>query len=324
MPKISIIVPVYNVEKYLEKCVRSILAQTFTDFELILVDDGSPDGSGAMCDQFAEQDQRVKVIHKKNGGLSDARNAGIEIAQGEFLGFVDSDDYIEEDMYEMMYKNTIETNADIATCGVYDVYSNQKIQIKENFRKILTSEEALKVFFEGTVSNVNVTSKMFKRHLFEEIRFPVGKTIEDAFVIVDLSIKAKTIALDTTQKYYYFHREGSIMTESFSQKNFDMIEAYQRNLKLVKEHFPNLIEHAEVRLCWANFIVLDKIILSNQLGKVKEEKEIVEYLRKHFSLIMKTPNLTKAWKLSMCVLLVSVHLYAYFPKIQENKFQKKN
>lgn len=93
MPKISIIVPVYNVEKYLEKCVRSILAQTFTDFELILVDDGSPDSSGAMCDQFAEQDQRVKVIHKENGGLSDARNAGIELATGEYLGFVDSDDY---------------------------------------------------------------------------------------------------------------------------------------------------------------------------------------------------------------------------------------
>ena len=103
MPKISIIVPVYNVEKYLEKCVRSILAQTFTDFELILVDDGSPDSSGAMCDQFAEQDQRVKVIHKENGGLSDARNAGIEIATGEYLGFVDSDDYIADDMYETLY-----------------------------------------------------------------------------------------------------------------------------------------------------------------------------------------------------------------------------
>lgn len=125
MPKISIIVPVYNVEKYLEKCVRSILAQTFTDFELILVDDGSPDSSGAMCDQFAEQDQRVKVIHKENGGLSDARNAGIEIATGEYLGFVDSDDYIADDMYELLYTNIVKEDADLSICGIYDVYEGK-------------------------------------------------------------------------------------------------------------------------------------------------------------------------------------------------------
>ncbi|HEL7541574.1 TPA: glycosyltransferase, partial [Enterococcus faecalis] len=126
MPKISIIVPVYNVEKYLEKCVRSILAQTFTDFELILVDDGSPDSSGAMCDQFAEQDERVKVIHKENGGLSDARNAGIEIATGEYLGFVDSDDYIADDMYELLYTNIVKEDADLSICGIYDVYEGKE------------------------------------------------------------------------------------------------------------------------------------------------------------------------------------------------------
>ena len=138
MPKISIIVPVYNVEKYLEKCVRSILAQTFTDFELILVDDGSPDSSGAMCDQFAEQDQRVKVIHKENGGLSDARNAGIEIATGEYLGFVDSDDYIADDMYELLYTNIVKEDADLSICGIYDVYeerANCKSLIQELFQR---------------------------------------------------------------------------------------------------------------------------------------------------------------------------------------------
>ena len=129
MPKISIIVPVYNVEKYLEKCVRSILAQTFTDFELILVDDGSPDSSGAMCDQFAEQDQRVKVIHKENGGLSDARNAGIEIATGEYLGFVDSDDYIADDMYELLYTNIVKEDADLSICGIYDVYEGKELSL---------------------------------------------------------------------------------------------------------------------------------------------------------------------------------------------------
>lgn len=153
MPKISIIVPVYNVEKYLEKCVRSILAQTFTDFELILVDDGSPDSSGAMCDQFAEQDQRVKVIHKENGGLSDARNAGIEIATGEYLGFVDSDDYIADDMYELLYTNIVKEDADLSICGIYDVYEG-----RANCKKFNTGN-----FFQRRSIIVNFTRKYYLR-----------------------------------------------------------------------------------------------------------------------------------------------------------------
>ena len=149
MPKISIIVPVYNVEKYLEKCVRSILAQTFTDFELILVDDGSPDSSGAMCDQFAEQDQRVKVIHKENGGLSDARNAGIEIATGEYLGFVDSDDYIADDMYELLYTNIVKEDADLSICGIYDVYEGKEPVEKQQQYIVLDKVAAMKMILEA-------------------------------------------------------------------------------------------------------------------------------------------------------------------------------
>ncbi|MFR2551722.1 MAG: glycosyltransferase [Clostridioides difficile] len=145
MPKISIIVPVYNVEKYLEKCVRSILAQTFTDFELILVDDGSLDSSGAMCDQFAEQDQRVKVIHKENGGLSDARNAGIELATGEYLGFVDSDDYIADDMYELLYTNIVKEDADLSICGIYDVYEGKEPVEKQQQYIVLDKVAAMKM-----------------------------------------------------------------------------------------------------------------------------------------------------------------------------------
>ncbi|EGO5804879.1 glycosyltransferase, partial [Enterococcus faecalis] len=309
MSKISIIVPVYNVEKYLEKCVRSILAQTFTDFELILVDDGSPDSSGAMCDQFAEQDQRVKVIHKENGGLSDARNAGIEIAQGEFLGFVDSDDYIEEDMYELLYTNAIKEQADISACGLYDVYDNRELKIDKYIYRVLDSETALKTFVEGNISNVTVTSKMFKRSLFDNIRFPVGKITEDAFIIVDLVRKSKKIVLDTRQKYFYYHRENSITTNQFSKKDFDTIEAYVKNLELVQDYFPNLVDTIRTKLCWANFVVLDKIILSNKINKVSETKDIVKFLRKNFGLIMKSNMLTKGRKISMIFLMINIHLY---------------
>ncbi|EME3187758.1 glycosyltransferase, partial [Enterococcus faecalis] len=166
MPKISIIVPVYNVEKYLEKCVRSILAQTFTDFELILVDDGSPDSSGAMCDQFAEQDQRVKVIHKENGGLSDARNAGIEIATGEYLGFVDSDDYIADDMYELLYTNIVKEDADLSICGIYDVYEGKEPIVKSLIQGTFSREEALLLILQGNIISVHAVNKLYKRKLF--------------------------------------------------------------------------------------------------------------------------------------------------------------
>ncbi|EGO6689884.1 glycosyltransferase, partial [Enterococcus faecalis] len=163
MPKISIIVPVYNVEKYLEKCVRSILAQTFTDFELILVDDGSPDSSGAMCDQFAEQDQRVKVIHKENGGLSDARNAGIEIATGEYLGFVDSDDYIADDMYELLYTNIVKEDADLSICGIYDVYEGKEPVEKQQQYIVLDKVAAMKMILEAKVVSVHAVNKLYKK-----------------------------------------------------------------------------------------------------------------------------------------------------------------
>lgn len=125
MPTISVIVPVYKVEPYIRKCVDSILGQTFSDIQVILVDDGSPDQCGKICDEYAKQDNRVEVIHKENGGLSDARNAGIPYAKGEYIIFLDSDDYIENDMFEYMYTRIKDSGADMATCGLYEVYKDR-------------------------------------------------------------------------------------------------------------------------------------------------------------------------------------------------------
>ena len=127
MAKVSVIVPVYKVENYLKKCVNSLINQTLKDIEIILVDDGSPDSCGKICDEYAKNDSRVKVIHKQNEGLSEARNVGIMAAKSPYIGFVDSDDYVAEDMYEMLYENLIKTNADVSVCGLYDCYSNKKI-----------------------------------------------------------------------------------------------------------------------------------------------------------------------------------------------------
>ena len=151
MCEISIIVPVYKVEKYLKKCVDSILAQTFTDFELILVDDGSPDDSGKICEEYAEKDARVRVLHKENGGLSSARNAGIEVAKGKYLGFIDSDDYIAEDMYELLYNTIIKEDADLSICGIYDVYEGKAPIVKPTIEKVVSAEEALLLILQGNI-----------------------------------------------------------------------------------------------------------------------------------------------------------------------------
>ncbi|MCC4122244.1 glycosyltransferase [Enterococcus faecalis] len=321
MPKISIIVPVYNVEKYLEKCVRSILAQTFTDFELILVDDGSPDSSGAMCDQFAEKDQRVKVIHKENGGLSDARNAGIELATGEYLGFVDSDDYIADDMYELLYTNIVKEDADLSICGIYDVYEGKEPIVKSLIQGTFSREEALLLILQGNIISVHAVNKLYKRKLFADLRYPKGKYHEDSFIIVDLLSECQKVSIDSTQKYYYYHRMGSINTETFSDKQFEFIEAWEKNELKLKGKGAVIEEAAHQRVCFANFLVLDKILISNA-SKEKETKQIVRYLRKNFIFIMKNKVFTKSRKLSMILLMFGLPFYKIPIKLKRKYIEK--
>ncbi|BDP63405.1 hypothetical protein EfmJHP80_09010 [Enterococcus faecium] len=176
--------PVYNVEKYLKKCVDSILGQTFTDFELLLIDDGSTDNSGSICDELAKTDNRIKVIHKENGGLSDARNIGIEVAKGDFIGFIDSDDYIDEDMYAFLYNNILKYDAELSMCGIYDVHKNKEIKKLTPFSQLVTKSEAIELVLDGKLVVANAVSKLYKKELFENVRYPKGKIAEDAAVFL--------------------------------------------------------------------------------------------------------------------------------------------
>ena len=310
MCEISIIVPVYKVEKYLKKCVDSILAQTFSDFELILVDDGSPDNSGRICDDYAKKDARVRVVHKQNGGLSSARNAGIEVAKGKYLGFVDSDDYIAEDMYELLYKAITKEEADLSICGIYDVYEGKDPIIKPTIKKTVTAEEALLLILQGNIISVHAVNKLYKRELFSTIRYPEGKYHEDSFIIVDLLNQCHKVAIDSEQKYYYYHRLGSINTESFSEKQFEFIEALENNEIKLKDRSQEIKKAAHQRVCFANFLVLDKIIVANVTDR-PETKEIVSYLRHNFRFIMENEIFTKSRKFSTLLLMISLHLYKF-------------
>lgn len=324
MCEISIIVPVYNVEKYLKKCVDSILNQTFKDFELILVDDGSPDSSGAICDQYAEKDSRVKVIHKKNGGLSDARNAGIEVAKGKYLGFIDSDDYIAEDMYELLHNNIVRENADLSICGIYDVYKGETPKILPEFRKVCTKVETMKLILDANVISVHAVNKLYKKELFDSIKYPVGIITEDAAIILEIVDQCEKIIIESTQKYFYFHRENSISSANFSKKDLQTIGVWNKNERWILDNVPSLYAEVHTRVCWANFIVLDKIMNSNAENKISETKEIVRYLKSNYKFIMKNSIITRNRKISMVFLMVSLKLYKVLSIIQNNLINKKN
>lgn len=319
MCEISIIVPVYNVEKYLEKCVDSILNQTFKDFEVILVDDGSPDNSGTICDQYAEADSRVRVIHKENGGLSSARNAGIDVARGKYLGFIDSDDYIAEDMYELLYNNIVREKADLSICGIYDVYDDKKIIEKERIQQTVSSLEAMKIIFEGNNISVHAVNKLYKRGLFSGVRYPVGKYHEDSFIIVDLLDRCNNVVIDSQQKYYYLHRSESINTEKFTPKQFDFIDAWEENEKKVYGRNSELDVAAHQRVCFAYFLVLDKILKSKMEKEIPETKQIISFLRHNYSFIMKNPIFTKNRKTALTLLMINLKLYKLLLELQDKR-----
>ena len=307
---ISIIVPVYNVESYLKKCVDSIINQTYQKIEVILVDDGSSDGCAQICDEYQDIDNRVRVLHKKNGGLSSARNAGIGIATGEYLGFVDSDDYIANDMFEVLINNIKQNDADMAVCGVFECFEGTSPKIDERHLYYeVNKETALNLIFDGRDASVSACRKLYKKALFDDIRFPEGKISEDAFVIVDILRKCNKVVITTDQYYYYIRRTGSITTEKPSDKMFDAIEAYERNLDLIKKYFPSQKKIGQKRLYWSYFYVLDRILTGNAEKEYRSElNDIVSEIRKNSFQILRTKISIKR-KVLLIPLMISPVFY---------------
>ena len=218
---VSVIVPVYNVERYLRKCIESILNQTYQDLEVILVDDGSKDCSGNICDEYAAKDARIRVIHKENGGLSDARNCGIDVAKGEYLLFVDSDDFIHSQMLEVLYDAMQDIGADISVCNFLNVPEGQDLQqetITDPSRHIYREQEKLAQLYVNNLVTVVAWNKLYSRRLFQTLRYPKGRLHEDEFVIHRLLFEARSVVYVDVVLYYYVQRQNSIMGK-YSIKN---------------------------------------------------------------------------------------------------------
>lgn len=293
MPTISVIVPVYKVEKYIHKCVDSILSQTYRDFELFLVDDGSPDNCGKICDEYAKIDDRVIVIHKENGGLSDARNVAIDRANGDYLTFIDSDDYVAENHLESMYQAIVNTDSDLAISNIssftdkdgdeFDLYS------PINRRYVLQTQE--EIF--STIYRPNAWAKLYKRYIFNDIRYPVGRLYEDAFVYHDVLARVKRLVLTGENTYFYMLRDDSIMHQEYKLAFTDIIDAIELRVKKLEElGLQDLADnnrvfiYSRVAVAYAN---LDPSVPENK----KRLEEIKAIYDEEYPKLMKTTNNSK-------------------------------
>lgn len=242
---VSVIVPVYKVEQYLNRCVSSIIKQSHTNLEIILVDDGSPDRCPQLCDEWALQDSRIKVVHKENGGLSDARNVGLKKASGNYICFVDSDDYVSTKFVETLYELIHLYNTDMSAVSLKEVFSMEQENIVSACAGniVFEGEAALKELFSNDTFSNYAWNKMYKRELFDNVEFPVGRKMEDLGTTYKLLMRAKKIAFSKEQLYYYFQREDSILHRVDLNFYKDKFELSLNRYREINQTYPNMIKN---------------------------------------------------------------------------------
>lgn len=262
MPKISIIVPVYKVERFLGRCVDSILSQTFSDFELILVDDGSPDNCGILCDAYAAQDSRIRVIHQENGGLSAARNAGIDavMAEGDsqWLTFVDSDDWVHPKFLETLYDAVTETGCQLGACCYYRT-SGEDFPENQDWKPDVLSADDFYCTDTGEATATIACAKLYHRNLFQSLRYPVGRLHEDEFTTYRTVYQAGQVAALPAKLYAYYQNPEGIMGAKWSPKRLDMLEAFEQQADFARaENHPRLLKKVAEGYCYSAYGQLEQ------------------------------------------------------------------
>lgn len=284
-PKISVIIPVYRVELYLRKCVESVLAQTYQNLEIILVDDGSPDSCGAICDAFAEMDSRVRVIHQKNSGVSAARNAGLAVAEGEWIGWVDSDDWVEPEMYADFIECAVNDGADIVVCSRAEHYCDHIVERAWPQKIALSTEEAVRYLLENDVMQNFLWDKLWRRELFENIVFPEGQTFEDIAVLHQLFARAGRVICLPQIQYHYLQRSGSIIDDKSLKNRMNYYLAAKRRLEDMQGEWPQLKNLMEAQ-CVASSITIWCAYYANPKAERKRVKpqleEAAAFAKKHY------------------------------------------
>lgn len=285
-PLISVIVPIYNVEKYLARCVDSIVNQTYKNLEIILVDDGSPDRCPQMCDDYAKKDSRIKVVHKKNGGLSDARNAGMAVATGEYISFIDSDDYVSDDFFECLLAVMNKENSDIAECSVAKFYEDNRFDEFSDDLSVKTydTQDAMSALIAENPFHQHVWNKLYKTELVKDIPYAVGKLNEDEFWTYQVFGRASKVAKLNKTMYYYFQRSSSIMGVGYNIRRLDALEGKANRQKYIENNFPELSTQAKIDLYGSCMFAYQSVLKFMSGADKKNALELIRKYRKMYNL----------------------------------------
>ena len=279
-PLVSVIIPIYQVYEYLDECIESVVNQTYSELEIILVDDGTPDSCAARCDEWAEKDARISVIHKLNGGLSDARNYGMRIMCGGYVSYIDSDDYVSEEFFEVLLSTAIENDSDVVECGVIKVYENGE---REEYCDDLavsnySASEGLSALINETPFRQHVWNKLFKNEVVKNTFFEVGKQHEDEFWTFQVFGEAKRITKITRTMYFYLQRGSSIMGNGYNLRRLDALEGKWNRRKYIEKHYPGLVLQAKLDF-FGSCIYLLQCVLKYMSGK--EKRQAISRIRKY-------------------------------------------
>lgn len=316
---ITAIVPVYGAEQYLPQCIESILEQTYTNLDVILVDDGSPDKCGEICDEYAINDTRIKVIHKENGGVADARNAGLDVATGKYVTFIDCDDWIAPDMIETLYSNLTNYGADIACCGHYKAYINRNVPpVKlSTEHMVLKNEQVADMLFASKLNNI-IWGKLYIKAIFDTVRFPVGIVFDDVATAFDIYMSAGKIVYIPELLYYWRKRKISQTRETdVFGKLLLKIDAYEERHKRIEKKYPQYTLMSEAVLCLRYMHLAEDIIFSKYGNYVDKSKLNIDTLMSSTLLKIKSilkrqlrsSHLILSYKIKLCSLVIHPRLY---------------
>ena len=320
-PLITVIVPIYNVEKYLDKCVESILNQTYKNLEIILVDDGSPDNCPKMCDDLAKKDSRIKVIHKENGGLSSARNAGLDVMTGEYVIFIDSDDYFELNALEVLYNAVVDNNCDMAVGRYVMVYDNEPDKTEFTDKVYLyTNSEYIKSFSIGlnNRSSVNMIiscCKLCKKNVFSDVRFPLNKIHEDEFVIHKICYNCNKIVLVDECLYYYVQRTDSIMSNKTINSVRDYAEAMFNRTEFILHNSYDADAVNAVLFYVMSYIVRWYFYIKYDYNENELAGQLKKYYKKIYKIAIKNKIYTESYYKKNKNLFDSFYLNEYLFRI---------
>lgn len=310
---ISIVIPVYNVEKYLSMCLESVLAQTYKNIEILLVDDGSTDNSGQICDDYKNKDNRIIVIHKENGGAADTRNVGIKNATGKYITFIDSDDTAELNYIEYLYSllKKYGTNMSIAA---YSIISNEKkINIGQGYQEeLFNTQEGLDRLLCEKGFTVSPCAKLYNKNLFDDIGYPKGKLFEDNETTYKLIMKCEEIAYGNLSIYNYYKRDNSMMTSKFNMKKLDLIELTDKMCDDIEKKYPKLKKSTDKKRITARFSILRQMLIEKLNDEQKKiVKGIKKYIKSRKWQIFKNPKIDKRDKIALISLLFGNKFFAF-------------